>query len=65
VTGGKHRLSNIRNGVRWSEPASGVVFITCMGDVMHVDRGLIGSTNRQVDTGDVWRPQLTHLREES
>jgi len=51
---GRHRLLNSRDGVRWSQPESGVVYIGCMGDVMRVDGSLVGSTNRAVDTGRVW-----------
>jgi hypothetical protein len=49
------------NGKRWSQPASGTVFVSVTGEVVHVDRGTIGvafpevdEADRFVDTGRVW-----------
>jgi hypothetical protein len=42
------------NGRRWSQPSSGVVFISCLGEAIHVNRGPIATVDRFVDTGRVW-----------
>jgi hypothetical protein len=41
-------------GLRWSQPASGVVFVATTGEVIHVDRGTIGESVGVVDTGVPW-----------
>ena len=53
---GKHRLWQSVNGVRWSSPRSGVVFVTCLGDVCRVDGTVVGSIDVFVDTGRPWLP---------
>ena len=51
----KHRLTDhMPNGLRWSQPASGVVFVATTGEVIHVARGPIGESIGCVDTGQPW-----------
>jgi hypothetical protein len=51
----RHRLLDVMpSGVRWCNPASGVVFVAADGDVQSVTRGVLGNVGRHVDTGRVW-----------